>query len=307
MKSLGITSGKGGVGKTTVSANLAAAYAKQGKKVLVFDADLGLANLDIAVGLRPEKNLSHAVRGECPLNEAVAETEHGFDIVAGGSGVEELVQLKEAELDGLLKQVAEVAEGYDIVIYDTAAGLGAQVLSFLLLSDEVVVVCEPEPASVMDAYATLKSVFGKETEARVWLVVNAADSRKQAEDIYGKIEKICANFLGHKVQEGGFIRFDEKAVLAGRRRQLYTTAFTKSSAAKDLTQVSERFLAEVETPSDEGLSLLERLRSAFHKAKTEPEPEAKEPKKEAEKQPEPEATEEAESDKTEDTGDKPAA
>ncbi len=260
MKSIAITSGKGGVGKTTVAANLAAALGHSGN-VLALDADLGLANLDILLGVRPAKTLNHVVRDGLALSDAVTPAPGGIGLIAGGSGIEELARLGDEQLQPILSQLQELAEGYDWLMVDTAAGLSPHVLCFASSVDQAVIVCTPDPASIMDAYATAKSLFARNPSNSPLLVVNCADSEEQAEVVYGKLRTIVGRFLNRSLGYAGCVRRDPVAAACARTRELYVLKNPKCAASRDVLRLAQKLS---QSPAeDSGLSLLQRLREAF--------------------------------------------
>lgn len=261
MRSLTIASGKGGVGKTSLSANLACAWAMQGKRVLALDADLGLANLDIMLGVRPEWTLRHVVRGEIELRCAVSAVPAGFDLIAGGSGVEELVKLQGQPLEAVLSDLAGLGSSYDCVLFDNAAGLGEHVMAFASAADAVLVVCTPDPASLMDAYATAKRVYAHKPSAAMSLVVNCADSEAQAEVLYEKLRGIVGKFLNRSLDYAGCVRRDQAVALAARTREPFVVKSPNSPASRDVVRLASKLMEEATRSNPH--PFLDRLRAAF--------------------------------------------
>ena len=215
---MAVTSGKGGVGKTNLVAGLARAYADMGLKVLIFDADLGLANVDILFGMRPAWNIGHVLKGEKRLAEVVVQPEEGIRIIPGGTGTSELTSLTEGQKLALLSEFDSWEEAADIVLVDTGAGISGNVTYFNLAADECVVIATPEPTSITDAYAMMKVMAQEHGHRHFRLVVNMARSVKEAKRVFFTLSQASERFLDSVVIEyAGHIPHDEllpKAVLA---------------------------------------------------------------------------------------------
>jgi flagellar biosynthesis protein FlhG len=265
MRSIAVTSGKGGVGKTTITANLAMALAAKYGKVLVFDADLGLANLDIQLGMRPQKTLSHVVRDGTPLSEAVTEGPGGIHLIAGGSGVEDLVRLPEDRLSSILTELTSLAETYDWLLIDTAAGIHEHVLMFATSTDQALIVCTPDPSSIMDAYATAKSLFNRRSDATAWIVINCADAESQGRYVFEKLRQIIGQFLNRSVQFAGVIRRDSTAAQCFRTREAVFLKQPKSNASKEIAALADTLAGHAQ--DEPKFSFLEKLKASLTGAK----------------------------------------
>ena len=264
MKTLAVASGKGGVGKTSVSANLAITLAEYGHTVLVFDADLGLANVDVLLGLKPQATLKHVVLDDVVLKKIVMAGPAGIDVVPGGSGVQELVAISQEQLDDLIGQLASLAKSYDYVILDTASGLDKNVIAFLLKADRTMVVCTPDPTSIMDAYATTKALFAVRPDAEIALLVNMADDLRQGEVVFNRLKAIVGQFLSKEILFAGCIAWDHTVLAASRARESFVLSYPKGKATEQIDVVAERvFQDEMDEEVSEDLSLLQRLRGAF--------------------------------------------
>ncbi|MCS6984692.1 MAG: MinD/ParA family protein [Leptospiraceae bacterium] len=261
-KIITITSGKGGVGKTSVSVNLALALAAMGKKVLVFDADLGLANINVLLGVIPKYNLYHVVKGIKTLEEIIIHTPEGVDIIAGASGFSMLANLPEKERQNLLHAFDRLT-GYDIMILDTGAGVSSNVTSFTLPAHEVVVVTTPEPTAITDAYGIIKAIILEAPNKQIKLLVNRVSSSLEGKKVAERVINISSQFLNVKVENLGFIYEDENVVRSIRRQKPYYLLYPKSKASSCLNVVAARLLNQELPPAGEGGGLGQFFRKFF--------------------------------------------
>lgn len=261
MRTIAVTSGKGGVGKTNLSANLAIAFAQRGLRTLVFDADLGLANLDVVLGTRAPFNLQHALSGEKRLAEIVTQGPGGIQFIAGGSGVEALVRLTGEQLDSFLQQLSGLEQSTDILIFDTGAGIDHNTMAFLEAADDVLLVTTPDPASITDAYATAKILFSRKSSAQIRVVMNMVADEPHARAVYAKLFSITQQFLTKSLLYAGHVRQDLQAVACIRKRQPFLLGAPMCAAAQDVKAVCAGLLGESYKPASE--SLVNRLRNVF--------------------------------------------
>lgn len=241
---IAIASGKGGVGKTWFAITLAHALSRDGKRVLLFDGDLGLANVDIQLGLTPQRDLSGIVAGHATLAETVVHhADGGFDIVAGRSGSGALSTLDPAALERTLTALHEEIARYDIILLDLGAGLERAVRRMSAWADMLLVLATDEPTSLTDAYAVLKlyNADRKGGDARV--VVNQATTRQAGERTYATLERACQTFLGCTPTLAGVIRRDDRVRDAIRRQTLLLSRHPACPAAADVEAVSRVLLA----------------------------------------------------------------
>jgi flagellar biosynthesis protein FlhG len=248
-----VTSGKGGVGKTFISANLAAALARMGQKVLVLDADLGLANLDVVLNLYPKITLHDVFTGKASLDEAIVPVSGGFSVLLAGSGMVEYSRLTPEVRDQLLDVISKVAPKYDRIILDTGAGISDVVLFTVSLADDVLLVATPEPTSLTDAYATIKVLVGQQGRRLVQLVVNQVGRPGEGKVIRGQLQQVVDRFVVPAlVQSSGDEQANVKLDLLGelpsdgcvreavQRRQLMMEQFPGSLVARSMRALADR-------------------------------------------------------------------
>lgn len=242
-KIITIASGKGGVGKTNFTLNLGIALAEFGKKVVILDADLGLANIDVLLGAAPKFNLSHVISGNKSIQEIIIKGPNDIDIIPGGSGVFELAQLAEDELNTFLNHLAQIDKSYDYLLIDTGAGLNRTVLSFSLAADEVFVLTLPEPTSLTDAYGLIKTINKHRYLGKIKLVVNRTTSREEGEITGKKIQIVVQRFLQDcDLELLGFISDDRSVIDAVKRQEPLIISHPDSKAASDIYSIAAEIL-----------------------------------------------------------------
>jgi flagellar biosynthesis protein FlhG len=235
-QTIAITSGKGGVGKTNLAVNLAAVLAAMRRRVVLLDADLGLANADILCNVQPRFNLAHVVAGQRGLAEVVTPVPGGFSLIPGASGLAKMADLTEVERKRIVAELEFVDESADALVIDTGAGIGRNVLSFATTADHVVVVTTPEPTAITDAYAVMKvlvrcgTVDGR--EAKISIMVNMARNRDEALQVYERIASVARQFLKRDVMFSGYVVNDEAVKQAVRKRAPFVQQYPNSAAAQ---------------------------------------------------------------------------
>jgi flagellar biosynthesis protein FlhG len=250
---LAVTSGKGGVGKTFVSANLAAALARQGRKVLVLDADLGLANLDVVLNLHPKVTLHDVFTGRVPLEQAVLAAPGGFAVLLAGSGLVEYSRLTPDVREKLLQIIDTLAPRYDHIVLDTGAGISDVVLFAVSLADEVLVVATPEPTSLTDAYATVKVLAQQQQRRHVRLVVNQCTRAHEGRTIRGQLQQVVDRFVvpllpgpeaSCKLELLGEVPIDSAVREAVQRRELLVEALPGAPASQAVAALARRLVGD---------------------------------------------------------------
>ena len=238
-RTIAIASGKGGVGKTWFAITLAHALARQGNRVLLFDADLGLANVDIQLGLTPKQDLGGVIAGRATLADAVVhQTEGGFAIVAGHSGSGALSAIEPAALERVLAALHGETVHYDMVLLDLGAGLDRSVRRMSAWADTMLVLATDEPTSLTDAYAVIKLYAADRPQGDARIVVNQAATRQAGQRTFATLERACQTFLGRAPKLAGIVRRDDRVRDAIRRQTLLVTRYPTSPAAADVEAVA---------------------------------------------------------------------
>jgi flagellar biosynthesis protein FlhG len=239
---ISVTSGKGGVGKSNVVSNLAIALSAQGKKVLLIDADLGLGNLDVLLGLSPAYNLNDVLNGEKSIMDILIDGPAGIKIIPAGSGVQELTSLGQHQKLKLLDELDMLEEQFDILIVDTEAGISENVTYFTVAAQEIFVVVTPEPTSITDAYALIKLLATRYSEHHFKVLVNMAKDSEDALEVFRKLANVAGRFLDISLDYLGCVVKDEKVVEAVKRQKAVTELFPDSEAAQCFSTIAKRVI-----------------------------------------------------------------
>lgn len=237
-----LTSGKGGVGKTFVTTNLAATLVRQGRKVLVVDCDLGLANIDIMLGINPSRTLKDVVFGDLHLRDVIMPTAGGFDLIPASSGIREMAQLLFEKIQMIKDMLLEI-NGYDVVLLDTGAGISEVVLQFNLLAERNIIVINRELTSLTDAYAMVKvmyQVFGRRSFG---IITNHVTDDREGESIFKNIDTISKRFLGFSLFWLGNIRYDDLVPKSILRQEIPVCKSPRSRVASDFNAVGKALMA----------------------------------------------------------------
>jgi flagellar biosynthesis protein FlhG len=236
-----VTSGKGGVGKTNLSVNMALAFARLGKKVVVMDADLGLANVNVMLNMIPKYNLYHVIKKQKTIQEILVETEYGISIVAGASGFSQIANMSEEDRKDFINELDTLSSA-DIIIIDTSAGVSSNVLDFIAAADDAVIITTPEPTAITDAYGIIKIIATEydTLSMSLKLVVNRAKSAAEAKNVADRMINIAGQFLNHKVDYLGFIYDDPAVSHAVLRQKPFMVVDPKCKASICIQHLVER-------------------------------------------------------------------
>lgn len=261
MDVFGIASGKGGVGKTTVSINLAVSLVMRGHKVMLFDADMGLANAQLALGCTTPFNFGHVISGEKTLEEIIVTTRQGIRLVPGASGVQKLASLDTLEAAAIVQAFSSLEEKIDYLIVDSAAGISSSVLTFMKASQRRLIVVRDEPSSIADAYGTIKVLINECKLDEIYVLPNMVESQSAGNLLYNRINDVCTKFLGHPVKYLQSITHDEHMLAAARSYQSVLEAAPGGNASRDFRKLAETLtlLNPSETPSSGLQFFFERI------------------------------------------------
>ena len=244
---IAITSGKGGVGKTNIVANLGYAFSRLKKKVLVVDADWGLGNLDVLLGLAPRYNLSHVIAGEKQISDILLDGPGNMQILPASSGIQELTHLTVDQKIGLLAQLDRLTDGIDVLLIDTGAGISTNVMDFNVSAQEILVVVSPEPTSLTDAYALMKVLSVKYTARHCKLLVNMAANTREAMDLYRQLNLVVEKFLNISVEYVGCVLYDDKLPRGVKRQRIISDLYPSAKASRCFSSLAKK-LAESPVP-----------------------------------------------------------
>ncbi|MCJ8010621.1 MinD/ParA family protein [Paenibacillus sp. KQZ6P-2] len=253
-KFITVTSGKGGVGKSNFTLNFAFTLQSLGKRVLVFDADIGMANIDVLMGVSAKYNLYHLLRREKRIDEIIERGPGFLSFIAGGSGMSDLFSLSQSDLDYFSEQIESVADEMDYIIFDTGAGLSKANYNFIHSADECLVVTTPEPTSITDAYALIKVVSSQDERTSFKLIVNRASGEKEAVHTADKIMMAAKRFLNVDISLLGYISEDHHVVEAVKKQVPFSTAFPNCVAARDIQRIAHRYMTVPASPEPGALT-----------------------------------------------------
>ncbi|MEA4883665.1 MAG: MinD/ParA family protein [Clostridia bacterium] len=236
-----VTSGKGGVGKTNFVVNLAMALADMGMRVSILDADLGLANVDVLLGLPVRHNLHHVLNGTLSLEDIVVRGPRDIELIPGASGLREIADMDDASRANLIGALARAVRGRDILIVDTGAGMSKNVMDFVLSAQETIVMTAPEPTAMADAYAMIKVISRENPSAAVRVVVNMCASRDEAKNVVEQLALLASRFLSFTFEPLGYIPIDSCVAKAVKQRQPFVLAYPYCPASGAMLSISRKF------------------------------------------------------------------
>ena len=242
-KVLSVTSGKGGVGKTNIAVNMATHFARKGLKVLLIDADLGLANADLLLGVRATLSIDDIMFGEAKIEDIFVPTPAGFLLLPGSSGVRRMLELDSFSQRVLFDRLFEAMQAFDVVLYDTAPGIGNHVLNFNVAAHEIIVVSHPELTSLTDAYALIKVLAQERREKRFRLIINRTRNANEGLDSFRKLTAVADEFLNISIDYMGYLPEDAAVQAAVRKQRPVTLDAPRSSFTLALNRICDKLLA----------------------------------------------------------------
>jgi flagellar biosynthesis protein FlhG len=265
---IAVTSGKGGVGKSTISSNIAYALSQKGLNVGIFDADIGLANLDVMFNVKIKKNILHVLKGEASVSDILIPITRNLILIPGESG-DEILKYSDKALFERFMEEARVLDKLDVMIIDTGAGIGEHIQMFLDAADDVIVVTVPDPAAITDAYATIKTIAT--LRDNIGMILNQVKNEKEAVSVFEKIQKVARANIGSKLQLAfmGKINDDAKVSISVKQRALFSAKYPSSQPSKDIEMIVQKIIMKLERnvlveSNESGLSgLFKRLMEHF--------------------------------------------
>jgi len=263
-KVIAVTSGKGGVGKTNFTINLAYSLINLGFKVLVFDADIGFANVDVLLGIMPKYNIADVLHGEKKLLDIIEKGPGGLEIISGGSGIHDIMRLENHKIEYILNQFYQIEDYADYLLIDTGAGLSNTVFNFVNSADEVIVVTTPEPTSLTDAYAMMKALTMNNEGLKMKLVVNRVEDEKDALDVYYKLKRVIQRFLSIELDFLGYI-YDSKHIIESVKNQMpLLMEQPNSNVAKKFNSIALKLIGNDTDSENQGIShFIDNLKRFF--------------------------------------------
>ncbi|MGL5066933.1 MAG: MinD/ParA family protein [Sarcina sp.] len=257
-----ITSGKGGVGKSNIVVNLGITLGTLGKKVLIFDADIGMGNDDIILGVYPRHNVYDVIQGKVSIEEAIVDTGQGVSLLSAGSGLNKIEELSQFQRERFINSLTGLSD-YDYILMDTGAGVSRTVLGFIAASDEVLLVTTPEPTSLTDAYSLIKAVKHFNLKEKAKVIVNRSYTETEAKETYEKFKCVADKFISFELEYLGFIFDDRKLVESVRKQKPVATAHPNSDSAKCIKQISKKIVGEKVNDSNGAEGFFKKLFNIF--------------------------------------------
>ena len=243
-KAIAITSGKGGVGKSNIAVNMAAAMAQTGKRVVLLDADLGLANADVLCSITPRRTIEHVFEGRATLREIMVPGPGGFMLVPGASGVAGMADLDPQQRQILLRELLRLERSADVILVDTGAGISRSVVGFAAAAERVMVVCTPEPTSITDAYGMIKSLLAASRDISIRLLVNMVESEAEGRDVHHRMQQACSTFLRYPIALAGLVPRDPTVLQAVRNQLPFVIGSPNGLATRRIRAMAASELGE---------------------------------------------------------------
>jgi len=256
---LAISSGKGGVGKSTVAVNLAILLARMGRKVVLLDADMGTANADVLCNVMPVHTLAHVVAGRREIEDVIVQAPGGFSLIPGASGLAQMAALSVDERERLIRQFARLEQHYDVLLIDTGAGIGPNVLGLMTAADRVLIVTTPDPTAITDAYAVIKTAHRQHRGLDVRLLVNQARNPDEAFQVYTRVSNVCRKFLGLDVVYAGCLLSDSVISDSVRSRRPFTLDAKPSPATTAMSALAHLLDKHAAEPVKQRGGLIRRM------------------------------------------------
>lgn len=266
---IAVTSGKGGVGKTNFTINLAISLSDLGYSVVVIDADLGLANIDVLLGVLPKETISSVLNKDKKIMDVMTDGPNNIKIIAGGSGLYDIFQLNHEKLEYLKEQLIELEKFFDFVLIDTGAGISEIVMSFIISAEEVILITTPEPTSLTDVYALIKALRIKGCNNKLQLVINRVEDQKEALSVFEKLNIASNKFLNTKIENLGYILNSKLVVDAVKNQQPFITLYPNSSIAKNINNIAVKIVGTFKESGNNNSfsSFLGKFKSFFSNTK----------------------------------------
>lgn len=249
---IAVTSGKGGVGKSNFALNFALSLVQQNKKVLIFDVDLGFANIDVLLGKSPNESIATMIEKDLSIWDIIEEGPGGLLFISGGTGFDDLFRLDETKMNKFFNELGKIQGHVDYIILDTGAGLSYENLRFILAADDVILVTTPEPTSITDAYSVVKMVQAKDATVHMKLVINQCTSDKEGKGTAENFQKVTEQFLGKQIGTLGFLPSDANVPSAVKKQVPFLLAFPNGTASKSMKKIACDYL-ELPVPYKLGL------------------------------------------------------
>ena len=239
---ISVASGKGGVGKSSISVNLAITMCRLGARVLILDADFGLANVDVMLGITTRLDLSHFLRGEKSIHDIIQLGHEGVRFISGGSGVSELINMKEDQLSGLLSKIVNIDAPIDVIIMDAGAGVSNTIMQVLLASSETIVITTAEPTSVLDAYALVKTIVRYDASHPLHVLANKCENKKEAQNVQTGFVNVCGRHLGKNINPLGLISYNHNITSTIKRQVPITVSDPHGVTSKEIEVIARTIL-----------------------------------------------------------------